>query len=153
MNGQNELVIKYGLLPFSINVLDKRQTLLEKLVSLFQASFEKDPAPGISGKIRHFYDLYFLFLDMECKAFLDLKEFPVKFAEVWSHDQTAFDEPEGWQGKSPLESPLFLKFPEIWNTLKITYKKELSALAFTEIPDENKVAEAIINIIQKLPAV
>jgi len=150
LNGQNELVIKYGLLPFSINVLDKSQTLLEKLVSLFRASFEKDPATGIAGKIRHFYDLYFLFLDIECKAFLDSKDFAVKFDDVWSHDQLAFDEPEGWQGKSPLESPLFLKFPELWNTLKITYKKELSALAFSEIPEENKVAEAIINIIQKL---
>lgn len=56
----------YQLHPFKINILNKEQTLLEKLVSLIRFSLDQDPVPSISSKIRHFYDLYFLTKDDDC---------------------------------------------------------------------------------------
>ncbi|HNW70027.1 MAG TPA: nucleotidyl transferase AbiEii/AbiGii toxin family protein [Bacteroidales bacterium] len=150
MNNQNSLIEKYELMPFTVNVLEKNQTLLEKLVSLFRVSFEADVVSGISGKIRHFYDLFYLLNDNNCKAFVDSRDFPVQFSDVWNHDQEAFDEPHSWKNKSVLESPLFLQFPDFWEAVKPTYKRELSALAYTEIPSENKIAEAFIYIMKKL---
>ena len=137
-------------MPFTINVLHKNQTLLEKLVSLFRSSYDKDPVAGISNKIRHFYDLFFLQADKECKTFIDSDEFFDQFNDVWGHDQASFEEPVGWQGKSVSESPLFLNFPELWIVLRGTYNQELSALAFTEIPSEEKVAEAVKDIMNRL---
>ncbi|MBL7137254.1 MAG: nucleotidyl transferase AbiEii/AbiGii toxin family protein [Bacteroidales bacterium] len=150
LNNQNELIRKYELMPFAINILHKNQTLLEKLVSLFRSSFEKDPAAGLSGKIRHFYDLFYLMDDKDCRAFIDSEDFCTQFHNVWSHDQVAFNEPEGWQDQSVSEAPLFLKFPELWDAIRGTYNKELSALAFAEIPEERKVADAVMYIINKL---
>ena len=150
INNQRKLITKYGLMPFTINVLHKNQTLLEKLVSLFRSSFEQDPVAGISNKIRHFYDLFFLQADMECKTFIDSEEFIAQFNDVWDHDQASFSEPVGWQGKSVSDSPLFLNYPELWNVLRGTYIEELSALAFTEIPSEEKVAEAFMHFITRL---
>ncbi|MFH1159984.1 MAG: nucleotidyl transferase AbiEii/AbiGii toxin family protein [bacterium] len=150
LNNQTDLIKKYELMPFAINVLHTNQTLLEKLVSLFRSSFEKDPVAGISGKIRHFYDLFYLLSDKDCKALIDSEDFSAQFNDVWSRDQVTFDEPEGWQDKSVSESPLFLIFPELWDALRSTYNKELFALAFAEIPEERKVADAFMYIINKI---
>lgn len=57
---------EYQLHPFEINILNKEQTLLEKLVSLFRFSLDDDPITSVSGKIRHFYDLYYLANDKDC---------------------------------------------------------------------------------------
>jgi len=150
LNNQNELNKKYGLLPFSINILDKKQTLIEKLVSLLRFSFDNNPTASISGKIRHFYDLYFLYSDKDCKTFIDSADFQKSFNGVWEHDQAAFDEPFGWQDKTPAQSILATDFDSFWNTLKSTYSKELSALAFSEIPSENKIADSFKYIIKKI---
>lgn len=149
-NNQIELIKRYELMPFEINVLNKNQTLLEKLASLFRFSLESDPVKGVSGKIRHFYDLYFLLLDKECRVFIDSGDFPVKLKAVWSHDQSCFDEPADWKGKTISQSPLFSQFTSLWVKLKNQYNSELNKLAFAPIPSDEKVAEAFLYIISKL---
>ena len=62
-----------------------------------------------------------------------------------------FDEPTGWKEKSVSESPLITDFENIWKQLKDIYKTELSALAYTPIPEEKKVAihfNELIKLIQ-----
>ncbi|MBL0050143.1 MAG: nucleotidyl transferase AbiEii/AbiGii toxin family protein [Bacteroidetes bacterium] len=66
--GNEKFVEQYGLQPFMVNVLNKEQTLLEKLVSLVRFSLKK-MLQEVSQKIRHFYDLYFLMNDAACAAF------------------------------------------------------------------------------------
>lgn len=150
-NNQNDILEKYQLMPFRVNVLNKHQTLLEKLVSVFRASFEQNLLAGVSGKIRHFYDMYFLLNEKEGRAFVDSKEFSEKFSTLWAHDQSVYNEPSAWKGKYVFEAPLYLKFPEIWESLRNTYNSELSALAYTSIPSEYKIAQALSYIISMLP--
>lgn len=50
---QNEAIEEYGLQPFSVNVLDKSRTMLEKLVSLVRFSFDENPVKAVASKIRH----------------------------------------------------------------------------------------------------
>jgi len=149
-NNQMELIKKYELMPVTLNVLHKNQTLLEKLVSLFRFSFEEDPVLGISGKIRHFYDLHYLLNDKECKAYVDSAEFLKIFQEIWSHDQAAFDEPKGWQRKDIKEAPLYLRFPELWDNVKENYRKELSSLSFKPLPEDDNILKSLAYIISKL---
>jgi predicted nucleotidyltransferase component of viral defense system len=147
----SEYIERYALHPFSINVLKKEQTLLEKIVSLIRFSFADDVIPSISTKIRHFYDLYYLMNDSECNKFIKSKDFKKRFNEILEHDKKIFEEPETWESKQVTESPLINDFPNIWQQLKETYKTELSALAFSEIPDEEKISnsfEELIKLIQ-----
>jgi len=145
----NEKYIKeYALQPFTINVLKKEQTLLEKLVSLVRFSFDKDVVRSISTKIRHFYDLYYLINDSECNEFIKSADFKKRFYEILEHDKELFDEPDNWQSKQLIESPLITDFTKIWQQLKETYKTELSALALTEIPDEGKVSDSFQKLIK-----
>jgi predicted nucleotidyltransferase component of viral defense system len=145
----NEKYIEeYELQPFTINVLKKEQTLVEKLVSLIRFSFEENPVQSISTKIRHFYDLYYLMNDSECNEFVKSTDFKKRFLEILEHDKELFDEPENWQLKQLSESPLITDFTNIWQKLKDTYKTELSALAFSEIPNEKDVSKSFEGLIK-----
>ncbi|MCK9209922.1 MAG: nucleotidyl transferase AbiEii/AbiGii toxin family protein [Ignavibacteriaceae bacterium] len=143
-----KFVEQYDLQPFKINVLNKEQTMLEKVVSLIRFSFEANASESLSKKIRHFYDLYFLMKDEECAAFIKSANFKQQFNQIVNHDKELFDEPAGWHTKSVTESPLITDFDNIWKQLRDIYKTELSALAYTTIPDEKNVAETFNELIK-----
>jgi len=148
--GNEKFIEQFNLQPFEINVLKKEQTLMEKLVSLIRFSFAENPVESISQKIRHFYDLYFLMNDRECAAFIQSAKFKKQFNEILKHDKELFDEPQGWQKKSIAESPLINDFENIWKQVKGKYQTELSALAYTQIPDEGLVTKQFIKLINYL---
>lgn len=144
----DEYIYKYDLQPFTINVLKKDQTLIEKLVSLIRFSFSDDYIQSISTKIRHFYDLYYLYNDEECKNFIKSSEFKLRFLEILEHDKEIFDEPKNWRSKQLNDSVLITDFISIWEKLKEKYYTELSALAFTEIPSEDKISKTFKELIK-----
>jgi len=147
---RQDLIEQYELKSFSINVLDKRRTIIEKLVSLIRFSFEEDIRKSLASKIRHFYDLYYLANDLECANYIQSVDFQRDLSELLIHDQQEFDRPRGWQIKTVKDSPLFKEFPTLWTDLSSTYQSELTPLAFSEIPDEKLVAENFMKIMEKL---
>jgi len=140
----------YQLHPFEINILNKEQTLLEKLVSLIRFSLDRDPVPSVSSKIRHFYDLYFLAKDDDCFKCMQSETFKQQFLTLLEHDKMMFDEPTGWGNRAVSESPLIHNFDSIWSKLKEQYQSELSALAYRPIPDEKDVAQIFIRLSQRI---
>jgi predicted nucleotidyltransferase component of viral defense system len=147
---QTELIEKYGLESFSVNVLDLKQTLIEKLVSLLRVSYHSNPLEQLSGKIRHFYDLYYLAANEECSIYLNSEPFKDNFTTLLEHDRKVFDEPKGWHHKTIEDSPLLTNFDILWDTLKLTYSKELSMLAYITIPEEKEIAQSFKQLIQKI---
>ncbi|QRX63845.1 nucleotidyl transferase AbiEii/AbiGii toxin family protein [Dysgonomonadaceae bacterium zrk40] len=140
----------YQLHPFEINILNKEQTLLEKLVSIIRFSLDRDPVPSVSSKIRHFYDLYFLAKDDDCMQCIQSDTFKQQFLTLLEHDKMMFDEPTGWTSRSIAESPLIRNFDSLWSKIKDQYQSELSALAYRPIPDENDVAQTFIRLSQRI---
>ncbi len=80
--GNEKLIEKWDMPPFELNVLDKRQTVCEKLVSLLRFSFTPQPVDGLKEKIRHFYDLHALLNDQECRTYLN-DNFLSDLMELW----------------------------------------------------------------------
>ncbi len=149
--GNVAYIEQYDLQPFNLNVLNKEQTLLEKLVSLIRFSYDENMVESISRKIRHFYDLHFLANDVECADFIKSSDFKKQFSKILEHDKRLFDEPIGWKTKLVGESPLIFDFENVWRKLKDIYNTELSALAYSPIPDEKVIAQTfseIINLIK-----
>ena len=73
--GRESLIEELDMAPFELNVLDKRRTICEKLVSLLRFSFTSQPLDGLNKKIRHFYDLHALVNDAEfSRLWTDLSE-------------------------------------------------------------------------------
>jgi hypothetical protein len=144
---RNDLLEEYNLYPFSLNVLDKRRTMIEKLVSLVRFSFLENPTQAIAGKIRHFYDLYYLAQDAECTEYIQSTQFKTDFSELLAHDKEAFDTPEGWRTKEIAESPLVTNFPTLWESLRTVYQNELTQLAFSGMPKEEEIAQSFERMI------
>jgi len=144
---QENIIIKYNLIPFELNVLDKSQTMIEKMVSLIRFSFDSNPERAIASKIRHFYDLYFLYRDSQCNTYINSDFFKKDFLDLLKHDQSSFDTPSGWNLKTIAESPLIIDFENIWESIKNPYISELSQLSFSQIPEENEVAESFKKLI------
>ena len=146
-NSFENRIQEFGLTPFPINVLDKRQTLVEKLVSLIRFSYDLETIENIGNKIRHFYDLYYLMQDEECNAYVNSEAFKNDFATILEHDREVFDTPIGWQTKKVQESPLISNFSSIWSQLSVLYSRELERLSYSDIPNEKEVANNFENII------
>jgi len=100
----------------------------------------------VAAKIRHFYDLHYLLQDTECAEYLQSEQFKTDFNTLLAHDRETFDKPEGWNTMGIGQSPLLSDFPALWSNLKETYLKELPAIAFSEIPEEDVIAKSFINI-------
>jgi hypothetical protein len=150
---RSDLIKTYGLEPFTLNILDKRRTFIEKIVSLIRFSFSENSITGISEKIRHFYDIYYLLNDTECKTYFDSESFIKDITDIIIHDRTDFDEPPGWGQKAISQSPLITDFDSLWNNVKATYIRELSNLAFSEIPNDKDVADTFKQVINKLRSI
>jgi len=147
---QAKVIQEYGLQKFTLNILDKRRTMLEKLVSLLRFSFSENPSRELAMKIRHFYDLYYLSKDEECTKYLQSTEFQKDLLELIIHDQQEFDEPQDWQTKTVKNSPLVTDFSNLWTNLRSIYLNELTPLVFSEIPNEKLIEESFVKIIEKL---
>jgi len=147
---REDLLVEYGLKPFIISVLDKSRTMLEKLVSLLRFSFSEDTLTALAGKIRHFYDLYFLTNDNDCADYIQSSAFYGDLQELFMHDQVEFDTPQGWADKAINNSPLLENFPILWQELRSTYQTELRPLAFIEIPDEKDIENAFMKLINRI---
>lgn len=145
--GRGDIIEKFDLGAFSINVLDKRRTATEKLASLIRFSLANDYIPELRAKIRHFYDLYFLWSDAEIRDYLSGPQFKQEFEDLFISDQSRFAEPEGWRKKTIKDSPLLNDFDSVWAELKGTYLKELPDLAYREIPSPEDIANNFIQIV------
>ncbi len=149
-SANEKYIEEYELQPFTINVLNKEQTLLEKLVSLIRFSFDANAVESLSKKIRHFYDLYFLMNHADCISLTQSGNLKEQFNAILAHDKEMFDEPTGWQNRLITESPLINNFDHTWIQLKEIYRTELSALAYTPIPDETKIALQFKNLVKMI---
>lgn len=150
MTGNDALIDEYQMQAFEVNVLDKRRTLTEKLVSLLRCSLANEYIPELTAKIRHFYDLHYLLHDQETASYLESETFKVDFSTLFAQDQKRFNNPEGWQNKEITDSPLINNMQQLWQSLKQIYLKELPDLAYQNIPEANEIEKSFVTIIQRL---
>ena len=147
-SGHNDIIEEYDLSPFDINVLDKRTTLTEKLVSLIRFSLSPNPIVDISSKIRHFYDLYYLMNDPECHEYVHSTQFTNDFMALLNHDREKFDQPEGWNRKSMQDSTLISDWKTAWRKLAQKYSTELPPLAYSAIPPVDAIESKLEDLLK-----
>lgn len=149
--GNDNLILEYSLEEFSMNVLDKKRTATEKIVSLFRFSLAPNYEDELPKKIRHFYDLYYLMEDIECAEYINSDEFIGDFVSLLEHDRTMFDNPGSWNTRRLSESPLFHSLETVWNRLlSEIYSRELSSLAYKTIPLSIEVLKNVQRIMTRI---
>lgn len=153
LSGNGHLIEEYGMQSFKVNVLDRRRTLAEKLVSLIRCSLADLYIPQLTAKIRHFYDLHHLLQDDECSTYLYSGAFTDDFASLLDHDRQSFDKPEGWQIRRLEDSPLMTDLPQVWNDLRNVYLSELPDLAYRPVPEPAVIEDSIRKLMDVLHSV
>lgn len=133
-----------------MNVLDRRRTLTEKLVSLLRCSLADNYLLELTAKIRHFYDLHFLLNDAETQNYLKSDAFKSDFNNLFAQDQQHFDKPEGWQNKGIMDSPIITDLHSVWMALSNVYSRELPDLAYKEIPSIESIENSMEQLISYL---
>lgn len=137
----SELIKEYDMGEFELNVLDKRRTMVEKIVSLLRFSFTPPEYKELKEKIRHFYDLYFMCQDKECSEYMDA-EFPEHLLELIVHDRHEYDRPPQWKNSDILSSVLFTDFDGMWKILEQQYISVLDSLCYGDLPKPIEIASA-----------
>ena len=145
--GREDMAEEYGLGVFELNVLDVRRTATEKLISLMRQSLGDDYMSGLRSKIRHFYDLHYLWNDETCRDYLMGEDFQRDFGRLLAEDQARFKEPQGWQQKRIGDSPLLTDFNSLWLELSKIYEAELPGLAYRPVPDAAIVADSMMQVL------
>lgn len=153
LHGREDIIAKYGMESFRINVLDYNRTATEKTVSLIRQSLSDNFMSDLRAKIRHFYDLHFLWNEPKCQDYLKGQQFKDDFRKLLAEDQKRFSEPYGWNTKSIAGSPLLFNFSDIWNDLSKVYEKELSELAYRSVPKASEIYLSISQIFDNLKTI
>lgn len=152
--GNESLISTYGLDTFRLKVLDKKRTATEKIVSLLRFSMAPDYENELTKKIRHFYDLYYLMEDSECREYIHSNSFIEDLRTLLAHDMRTFDHPEGWSTRPITESPLFSVLEELWDKkLAGVYSDELSSLAYKTIPKPEPVLNNAKEIMEHIKSI
>ena len=148
--GRDDIISQYGMEGFDVNVLALSRTATEKLVSLIRHSLADDYILELKSKIRHFYDLHYLYNELQCRAYLQSPKFKEDFNRLLGSDRERFKEPSGWNDRDLQESPLIKSFDELWEELSATYAKELPELAYQAIPEAEQIATSIKSILKMI---
>lgn len=145
--GLHDVIASYDMAAFDLNVLDKRRTMCEKIVSLLRFSFSDNPIEGLASKIRHFYDLHLMCQDEECRKYLR-NEFPSNLLELIDHDKAEFDRPTLWKNADLTSSVLLTSFDETWQHLATIYKSELGRLTYGALPAPDEIGSSIRKLME-----
>ncbi len=122
-NEQEEIINKYEMSPFEVNVLSPKRTICEKIMSLVRFSFSENPIEDLNNKIRRIYDLNMLLKDKEINNFFNSKEFDKMLLKVGKDDILSFKNNNEWLQKHPASAIIFDNSEEIWKKLRNTYKE------------------------------
>ena len=146
-NDFDEVIEKYDLRPFEINVLSIKRTLIDKIVSLVRMSYEKD-LNELTTKTRHLYDLHLTYADMK-EFYYDKKEL-TKIIDIVRKDEknSLFKDKYPYLNKWS-EAPLFKVIDSelIKNSYENKFGKEF---VYGELPSFSDVLKSLFSIKEHL---
>jgi len=143
-NDDRDSITEFELEPFEINVLNKTRTFVEKIFAVLDFTFEEDPIAELSNGIRHIYDIMKLYNDEEVYLFFNSEDFNCLCNKVVVENDFF------GKRKDRRYSETMLKDINTLEKVKNTYKNEFSKLVFGELPDFEKIKEALLSIIMQV---
>lgn len=149
-NSQADLAEKYGLLPFSLQVLEPIRTICEKIMSLVRFSYSTNPLDDLKKKIRHTYDLHQLLQQKEFLDFFNSSEFEIMLLKVANDDIASFKNNNQWLVNHPSEALIFKHLDEVWKELQPIYTNAFRNLVFGTLPQGDAVLKTLKMIQERL---
>ncbi len=150
-----DLIKKYKLEKFEINVLHIERTFVEKILCLTRLSCEDNGQSQLNKKIRHFYDIHKIF-QSNVKKYTNFSNVKKYFNNALEDDLANPDCSGTWNNVNFIQdTQLFTNLGKIFNELKEPFKNELTALLFEEekvlLEDIKNSFKILINKWPKIP--
>ncbi len=151
--GQHEIIEKYEMHPFEVNVLSPKRTICEKTMSLVRFSYSENPIEDLNNKIRHIYDIHKLLKDTEINDFFNSKEFDKMLQKVGNDDIFSFKSNNEWLKEHPVSAVIFSQPINTWKQLKNTYNSSFKELVYGDFPTEMDILKTLEIITKRLKKV
>jgi predicted nucleotidyltransferase component of viral defense system len=149
-SGQQELIDKYDMNPFKVNVLSTKRTICEKIMSLVRFSYSENPIEDLKNKIRHIYDIHILLKDQSINNFFNSVDFDKMLNKVGKDDIFSYKNDNQWLKEHPVSALIFIKPESTWAQLRNTYNHSFKELVYGEFPTDNEILETIKIISKRL---
>lgn len=139
--GRLELIERFALTGFPVNVLHLERTVAEKLMSLVKASRANEPTQELKARIKHIYDLCVIVRYPDYKNMLAEESMVDMLRTVRQADEDQFKQNSAtWLTQPPHEAWLFDKSQEAWKTLEDEYYGSFSDMIYdAELPDREEI--------------
>lgn len=147
---QIELIVKFGLEPFEVQVLSPKRTFCEKIMSLVRFSFTRTPIIDLNNKIRHIYDIHMMLENGEIKSFYQSEKFPTMLLKVANDDVLSFKNNNSWLVNHPSTAMIFDNTIETWDKIRQSYLVNFKELVFGYFPTEKEIVDTITDLSNKL---
>ncbi|MEZ0542538.1 nucleotidyl transferase AbiEii/AbiGii toxin family protein [Fibrella arboris] len=138
-SGQQQLAADYGLLPFTVSVLDPTRTFCEKIMSLVRFSYTQTPLDDLRQKIRHVYDLHQLLQQDNIASFVNSADFDLMLRKVAADDRISFRSNNAWLKHHPSEALIFADVVNVWRELRAIYHGTFKTLVFGTLPADDQI--------------
>jgi len=146
---KDELVEKYQLESFDVNVLTINRTLVEKIMGLIRSCYSENPKEQLKKKIRHFYDIERI-LSRNGLKFLQSPDFFSMIDQVKIDDSNNHEFKGDWLEMSLSSCLLFKDIDEVWDEIKDVYIDEFRSFVFGEFPDAEMIKKSLMIVADRL---
>lgn len=157
---QLEVITRFGLDPFRVNVMAIERTFAEKVLGIVKRANMENPLQELSAKIRHIYDLHFLVSHPLIQDFLwssgnwNLKAFSI-FKGILEDEAKSIDpqhHPHAWLDSDFSDCILFRDIEATWEQLSKTYNGAFAQLVYGNRPGSQAILSSLHQIKQFLLA-
>lgn len=150
---QHDLISKYQLNPFDLQILDHRRTFAEKLMGLLRLSGKDNYLEELKIKVRHFYDITKLMKQNDVIEFLSGKDIIPIMNEIYTNDLVS-KEFNDWGNPNLSKNRLFTETDKILDYIKPYFNNPFRRLLYTrENFDFNEIGKAFSVIKSRLDQV
>jgi hypothetical protein len=151
--GQQELIEKYNMTPFTIQVLSKNRTFCEKIMSLVRFSRSDEPIANLRNKIRHVYDIHQMLKNEKILKFFKDNDFDEMLIKVANDDMIGYKNNNDWIPEHPATALIFDKPNATWEQMSSEYNTNFKDLVTGELPPEGDLIDTLKIITNRLKKV
>jgi len=151
--GLKDLLKKYNLEPFYVQVLGIERTFCEKILSIVRCSNTNQPYKDLANKIRHIYDIHLMLAHSKNKDFFNSIKFDNILLKVGEDDLKSYKNTNKWLDKHPSEALIFANPEDTWEKIRSTYNSTFKDLVMGELPAENSILDTLKAVSKRLKSI
>lgn len=140
MMGRPDLIQKFGLMAFNINVLNIERTVAEKIMGLVRASREANAEEQLKAKIRHIYDLCLIRRGPEYAGVFSGNTLLPMLDVVEKADRYQFANAGNWLDTPIHKATIFSDTESVWQKIRAEFYTRFAPLVYdSDIPGDEEV--------------